>query len=93
MRDKLKDLDYFNNFIDKLYNSQDKRLDKFKRNQIKTDRIPSVKRDMFKNYLRIISAKYSRGDDMFSNQLKNDFSKKIQLISSSIKDIIDRECF
>lgn len=81
MRDKIKDKKYFDEFIDKLKTSQERRFDKLKSNKIKNDRISSVKRDMSKNYLKIIFAKYSREDD--TNELKSDLQNAIVLFSES----------
>lgn len=83
MRDKIKSLNYFNDFIEDLYRSQEKRYNKLKNNEIKSNRLPPVKRDMYKNYLKIIFAKYSRGDDMFSDKVKNDFHTALILLDES----------
>lgn len=72
IRDKIKNEQYFDNFITQLYRSQEKRYEKFNEKKIKQDRLPIVKHDMSINYLRLIVAKYSRGDNMFSNEILTD---------------------
>lgn len=81
MRDKLKKREYFNDFIDGIYANQEKRFEKLKNNQIKVDRIYSVKFDMVRNYLKIIFAKYSRGDDMFSESVNKDLHMTLTLFT------------
>ncbi len=83
VRDTIKDKDYFNDFIDRLKKSQEKRYEKFSKNSIKEDRIPIVKYDMSNNYLRMVIAKYSRGDNMFTSEILTDLHNAIKLLDES----------
>jgi len=83
MRDTLKDKNYFDNLIIKLYSSQERRYKKIKNNEIKLDRLKVVKRSMSGNFNRIITAKYSRGDDMCSKDLYDDYKKEVTLLNEA----------
>ncbi|CAD0001367.1 PoNe immunity protein domain-containing protein [Flavobacterium salmonis] len=80
MRDKLKDKDYFESFINNEYQSIEKRINKLKIGEIKEDRIQSVKKAMTYSYLQIIGAKYSLGIRSFE-EMKNDLCNGIQLLN------------
>ncbi|MEO1029907.1 MAG: PoNe immunity protein domain-containing protein [Bacteroidota bacterium] len=90
IRDKLKDIKYFDEFITRLYKSQERRYEKLANNAIKKERIPIVKRDMSGNYLRIIYAKYSRGDNMFSNNIYAEFLNSLKLMSENWEENFGR---
>ncbi len=80
MRDFLKNNAYFENYVQDSYNRLNKRYDKLNEGLIKSDRIKIVKRDMALAYKNIIKAKYSRCDDMFSDDIYDDYNKMITLI-------------
>lgn len=83
MRDNYKDKEYFNDFIENTNLRLKKRFYKLDNKLIKLDRVNHVKRDMFKSYNQLISAKYSRGDNMFFDDVKKDYHFGVTLLSES----------
>lgn len=61
IRDKIKNKEYFEYFIDDRCKSIEKRVNKLKIGQINADRIVPVKQAMSSSYLQIVSAKFSLG--------------------------------
>lgn len=80
MRDTLKDSLYF---INDSYNRLNKRYKKINENLIESDRIKMVKRDMALEYKNIIIAKYSLGDNMFSDEVYDDYYKLLTPMSEN----------
>jgi hypothetical protein len=80
VRDKHKDEIYFDNFINKRSEILSQSELKLKNKLIKPDRVYSVMNNNFKKYLSLIKAKYSRGDDMFTNDIYNDFRKSFEAL-------------
>ena len=83
MRDKYKGKAYFNDYINTLYNTQEALIEKLKNHLVKSDRIASVKMHMTKKYLRIIFAKYSRGDDIFTKEVYSVFENTVNLMTEN----------
>jgi len=81
MRDKYKGKAYFNDYINTLYNTQEALIEKLKNHLVKSDRIASVKMQLTKDYLNIIFAKYSRGDDMFAKEVYSVFENTVNLMT------------
>lgn len=81
MRDKLKNKLYFDTFINDLNNRIQKRHDKLKNNLIKPDRIQSVKKSMCFQYSLILKAKYCRGDNMFTEDIIDNYKAIVTLLS------------
>lgn len=73
LRDKLKNDDYFNSYIDTKNNSVQWFENKLENGEVKENRILPVKDAANSDRMMIVIAKYSRGDD--TNDLKNEFSK------------------
>lgn len=96
MRDNLKNSLYFKNYINESYKRLNKRYIKFNEGLIKSDRVKIVKRDMAMAYKNIIIAKYSQGDNMFSDEVYTDYKKMITLMNenwekNSEKFVISKE--
>jgi hypothetical protein len=85
MRDKLKDKNYFETFIEDQYRGLSDRIIKLKNGLIANERIIPVKEDMTYSYLRIIAAKYSLGVATFE-EMKIDLCKGIQLLNECMVD-------
>ena len=83
MRDKLKNKDYFNKFIEKRKLSHDKRVQKLYSNSIAQERIEIVKSDMSLNKLSEIIAKFSGGYDL--HELSPDLLVAIDLAKEGWK--------
>lgn len=66
MRDNLKDIEYFNNFINEDLARVNKFSDKLKNGEVKVDRILPVKSKVHDLKLGIMIAKYSKGDEISS---------------------------
>lgn len=64
MRDKIKDIDYFNKFIEEDAERVKKFENKINANEVKQERILPVKTKIHDLKLGILTAKYSRGDDI-----------------------------
>ncbi|WAC01888.1 DUF1911 domain-containing protein [Lacinutrix neustonica] len=80
MRDTLKNKEYFDEFIDILYQRIEKRISKINNSEIKLERIDIVKGSMSYGFLSILRAKYSRGDEMFSEDVRRDCENAITLM-------------
>jgi len=80
MRDKIKDISYFNERVDALGNSIDRRINKLENNLIKEERISIVKLSMSTTYRNLIIAKYSRGDNMKSNDIIDLYTQSVSLM-------------
>jgi galactokinase/mevalonate kinase-like predicted kinase len=85
LRDQNKDEIYFNDFINKRSNILSKSEFKIRNKLIKSDRVYSVINNNFKKYLSLIKAKYSRGDDMLTESIYNDFGKSLKALHKSWK--------
>ncbi|MCH5343417.1 MAG: DUF1911 domain-containing protein [Acetatifactor sp.] len=75
MRDRIKELEYFNNFINEDLARINKFKDKLERGEVKQERVFAVKAKMHDLKLGILIAKYSRGDDILT--LKEDYLKLV----------------
>lgn len=80
VRDIYKNKAYFTSRITSKHKSIKNRYSKFSKNEIKLERIKLIKRIMGNDYIAIIIAKYSRGDDMFSKEILSDYKKGVDLI-------------
>lgn len=80
MRDKLKEKSFFDSFINERYSLINDINIKLKKNAIKDDRVPTSMWLMYSHYLYIIKAKYSRGDDMYSNEVLEDYNCAVKLL-------------
>lgn len=64
MRDKLKDIEYFNNFIEEELARVNRFSNNLKNEEIKEDRILPVKMKMHDLKIGILIARYSKGDEL-----------------------------
>ncbi len=80
VRDTIKDKSYFDDFILKKNELINKNINKYKNDLIKKDRIQSVINFTIGLYKNMLIAKYSRGDDMFSGSIANDYNRTVDLI-------------
>lgn len=64
MRDKLKDIEYFNNFIEEELARVNRFSNNLKNGEIKEDRILPVKMKMHDLKIGILIARYSKGDEL-----------------------------
>ena len=81
IRDKHKDAGYFKELIKNRITSHSKRLLKIESDQIKLDRIQSVKNDMAKGLMRKIISQYSLGLPI--EEIGYDLNEVIDLIHES----------
>jgi len=86
MRDRIKNDVFFNKRIESLENSISKRIHKLNNNLIKQERITIVKSIMASTYKDLLIAKYSRGDDMNSNEVINLYSQSVLLMYNNWKE-------
>lgn len=86
MRDIIKDTNYFNIRIEALENSITRRINKLSNNLIKTERISIVKLSMATTYRNLIISKYSRGDDMHSQEVLDLYSHAVNLMHENWKE-------
>ncbi len=85
MRGKLKDKEYFDEFIKTYSDLVDNNLNKLQDNSIKEDRIHNVQHFTVGLISNIIFAKYSRGDEMFNKDVLEYIKKAMSLINESWK--------
>ena len=71
MRDHLKDMEYFNEFINEDSLRIKKFSDKLKKGEVRSDRIIPVRSKIHDLKLGILTAKYSRGDEL--SLLENEY--------------------
>ncbi|WP_198551066.1 PoNe immunity protein domain-containing protein [Olleya sp. 1-3] len=83
MRDIHKDKKYFSDYISRHYSAQEILIKKLKSNLVKLERIAPVKMQLTKDYLNIIFAKYSRGDDMFNKEVYSIFENTVNLMTEN----------
>ncbi|WP_040279288.1 PoNe immunity protein domain-containing protein [Psychroserpens damuponensis] len=82
MRDKLKSLEYFNSYIKTFNESIYKQSLKVYNDEIKINRLQSVKKGICDSYLKLLRAKYSRGDDMNSKSVLDNYHEMILLMNN-----------
>ena len=71
MRDKIKDIEYFNTFINEDLARVKKFSDKLENGEVKEDRILPVKSKVHDLKLGIMIARYSKGDELTLLDKKN----------------------
>ncbi|WP_109852727.1 PoNe immunity protein domain-containing protein [Aquimarina sp. AU58] len=90
IRDSIKTTEYFNIFIQRERERINKFQDKLDKNEIKEDRVISVKKKIFNIQNGLINAKYSYGNEI--SEIKEDFVKLIPKISkywTSVSGYVD----
>ncbi len=87
MRDKLKSVEYFNEFIDEDLLRIKKFSDKLECGEVKPERVAPVKSKIHDLKLGILIAKYSKGDEVSS--LEKDYTDLID----SWKDVWEPDCY
>jgi len=83
IRDTVKDINYFDEVIKRDIERLDKRRKKIKANMIKPERVKIVKAGMSGTYKNLIISKYSRGDDMSSQDVLADYANAIELMDET----------
>lgn len=84
IRDKYRDKEHFINLVDSLTKSHDRRINKFKEDQIKPERVIPVKQAMATNLIQRMVAMYSLGAQPV--ELLLDFESILELIEESWLD-------
>lgn len=104
MRDELKDIKYFNEFIDEDVARIEKFTDKLKSGEVKPERIVPVKSKIHDLQLGVLIAKYSKGDELsllekgYVDLIKNweevwepdYYSKNLKMISLGVLFEVDK---
>ncbi len=71
VRDRIKNQEYFEKYIGELYDDINFYKEKLSKNEVKPERLSSVKWNLRQSYLHLLIAKYSAGYEL--NEIKNDF--------------------
>lgn len=71
VRDRIKNQEYFEKYIGELYDDINFYKEKLSKNEVKPERLASVKWNLRQSYLHLLIAKYSAGYEL--NEIKNDF--------------------
>lgn len=80
VRDKIKNKEYYDNYIVNLERRINKRKEKFNNNLIDESRIKIVKRAMSGQYLNLLKARFSNGENIENQEFTSHLTKSISLL-------------
>lgn len=83
IRDSIKDIYYFDELIQKKESLIAKNIDRIEQNTVSKDRISFVKEFRIGLYKNNLIAKYSRGDNMSSQDVLDDYANAIELMDET----------